>query len=226
MVDWAKIKGLNFYAVSDGTIVKSTSKLRNIYDGIPVEQKYLLGYMTVVRLSKNVGRRFVHKIILEAFVDRPEPNSVAVHKNGNRLDNRLENLEWITRQGYQERIKKLFDDCEEKKRRKCHKLTEMEVSEIRQKFIPYSSDFGVLSLARKYGVCIPQLSKVVKDLKNRGKRDEVHYHAILSKSSILMIKKNYKPRDQVFGRRPLANQFGISETHITRIINREQWKNI
>lgn len=52
-----------------------------------------------VRLLKN-GRpvsRWLHRMVLEAFVGPPTPERPwCNHKNGNRADPRLENLEWVS----------------------------------------------------------------------------------------------------------------------------------
>lgn len=56
-------------------------------------QKYIR-----VRLCANGNdeSRSVHSLVLEAFVCRRPKGMVANHKNGNKHDNRLENLEWVT----------------------------------------------------------------------------------------------------------------------------------
>lgn len=55
------------------------------------------GYMFVhLRKPGKDGGQFVHRLVLRAWTgdspDKPDVN----HKNGDRLDNRLENLEWVT----------------------------------------------------------------------------------------------------------------------------------
>lgn len=50
------------------------------------------------RIKSSHGKwLIVHKAVLEAFVGPRKPNEVCRHLNGNKLDNRLENLSWGTR---------------------------------------------------------------------------------------------------------------------------------
>ena len=65
------------------------------------------GYMRVC-LSKNSVRKpkSVHRLVLETFVGACPAGMEACHNNGNRADNRLENLRWDTpRQNNQDTIK-------------------------------------------------------------------------------------------------------------------------
>ena len=55
------------------------------------------GYYTV-RLSKDgqTVTRFVHRLLAAAYIANPENKKLINHKNGNKLDNSLDNLEWCT----------------------------------------------------------------------------------------------------------------------------------
>ena len=55
------------------------------------------GYATV-RLSKdgNTSTKYIHKLVAAAFVPNHMGKPFVNHRNGNKLDNRPKNLEWVT----------------------------------------------------------------------------------------------------------------------------------
>lgn len=55
------------------------------------------GYLTI-RLSKNgkCHTKYLHRLIALAFIPNPHNKRFVNHINGDKLDNSIENLEWVT----------------------------------------------------------------------------------------------------------------------------------
>lgn len=57
------------------------------------------GYMRVCCRQSSTGRRkdlYIHRLVAEYFIPKPEGKNVINHKNCIRSDNRADNLEWCT----------------------------------------------------------------------------------------------------------------------------------
>lgn len=96
---WLPIKGFDKYLVSNLGRVKSFLKCRGTNVRILKGSSMGAGYRKI-HLSSN-GRytaKSVHRLVAEAFIpnDRTEADQIN-HKNSIKDDNRVENLEWVTR---------------------------------------------------------------------------------------------------------------------------------
>jgi len=52
-------------------------------------------YRVQIGTAKN--RHFVHRLVAEAFLEKDSLRNFVNHKDGNKLNNLVENLEWVTR---------------------------------------------------------------------------------------------------------------------------------
>jgi hypothetical protein len=62
-----------------------------------VDKRERGGYLTVkMNHGGKSETRFVHRLVAEAFVPNHMKKPIVNHRNGNKLDNRPKNLEWVT----------------------------------------------------------------------------------------------------------------------------------
>lgn len=93
---WKDIKGWEGYQVSDQGRVRSFKKCPEGKLLTPYKNKK--GYLQVHFRDKGRNKSFqCHRLVLLAFCPIPNANEMEVnHKNENKEDNRLSNLEWVT----------------------------------------------------------------------------------------------------------------------------------
>jgi hypothetical protein len=106
MENWKPIKGYEgWYEVSDLGNVRSVDRKVDFVDGryatykgqLMKQSKHYHGYW-IVNLFKNKKQstKFVHRLMAEAFIPNPNNKQVVNHKDGDKANNKLSNLEWVT----------------------------------------------------------------------------------------------------------------------------------
>lgn len=90
---WKDIEFNTNYEVSDTGIVRRKDN-NNVLKGCITS-----GYRSVKLTFENSRQQrfYVHRLVAMHFIPNDNKNKILVnHKNGNKLDNRVENLEWVT----------------------------------------------------------------------------------------------------------------------------------
>ena len=90
---WKDIPGWeNLYKVSNTGLVFSVLR-KTILSTFPAG----VGYPAVkLRLKPRIETFYVHRLVAEAFCEKPPGATEVNHKNGCKTDNFAENLEWVT----------------------------------------------------------------------------------------------------------------------------------
>lgn len=149
------IRGWPEYQVSDRGRIrrKDNRRVRKLQTQVQT------GYLTV-RLTRPGGESAlicVHVAVAEAFLPpRPTARHQVNHKDSDRANPRLENLEWVT---VSENIKHgyLFGNCDAKGERNGHsKLTNDRVQRLRS-----AARHEYEALAEKFGITVATIHDVV-----------------------------------------------------------------
>jgi hypothetical protein len=77
----------------------TVSECGKVYrEGKEVSQsKMTRGYLSVGIWTQGISKTYYsHRVVAEIYIPNPENKPFVNHINGNKLDNRVENLEWVT----------------------------------------------------------------------------------------------------------------------------------
>ena len=167
---WLPVIGYDgLYEVSSWGKVKSLRrKTLGIWGGGKMSNGKLLkqtiskfGYIRIT-LSKN-GKPIqfsVHRIVAKAFIENPKELPCINHKDSNRTNNHIENLEWVTykENSHHAAVNNRFyvlrgEDS------KIAKLTNKDILQIRKEY--EKNKVGFMKLGKKYGVDTTTIRSVI-----------------------------------------------------------------
>lgn len=155
---WKDIEGYNgFYQVSNLGRVKSTggwcgtSKRREKIRATSLTKD---GYVKVRLLYQGKDKtERIHRLVAKAFIPNKDNKDTVNHKDGNKENNIVDNLEWVNRKEQMIHAYKLgLKQSRIGVNNSNSKLTREQVIEIRKTYIPNSKKFGTVALGKKYGV--------------------------------------------------------------------------
>lgn len=165
---WVAIKGFEgFYEININGEVRSlernvlhNNRFRKIVSKQIETRIDRAGYLTV-RLSKD-GKSYtksIHRLIANAFISNPNALPIVNHIDGNKLNNSIDNLEWVI---HSENIKHAYNNGLIAKYKGCIKVIDTctnfiynSVKEAAQSLgIPYSTCKNYLNGNRKNPTCL------------------------------------------------------------------------
>lgn len=165
--EWKPVKDFElFYEVSDKGRVRSLDRV----DSMNRHKKGVLkspcnngrGYMCVnLKAHGKQKQKSIHRLVAEAFIPNPDNLPEVNHKDGNKANNCVDNLEWCTASHNK---KHAFRTGLNKQRKGLnnphHKLSKEAVLHIREKAKPYDKNYSYAKLAKKFNVSEPTIKKV------------------------------------------------------------------
>jgi hypothetical protein len=218
-----------YWIYSDGRIWSDRANGRFLVKTITFR-----GYVRYT-LCKNGKQKAIvaHRLVAEAFIPNPENKPQVNHINGNKLDNRVENLEWNTaKENMRHAIAAgLIDNTKE--RSKVSKLTEKKALEIVE--LIKKGELSSEQISKMYNVSRHTIGNIKCGHTSWTKNmpdfvpyvhvgfGENHPRAKLKTSDVIEIKKMLKSGVKEL---EIANKFGVKRRGINGIKNGKNWSHV
>lgn len=154
MEQWKTIPSHNRYEASN------EGRIRNTITGNIIGGGFNKRY-----LRAKVDRKLhsIHRLVAEAWIENPNNKPEVNHINGNKHDNKVSNLEWVTayENNLHARINGLCVGPNNSEKSKLSKLDNETIRYIKSIHKPYTKEFGTSTLAKTYGVSQAWLSTIL-----------------------------------------------------------------
>lgn len=131
------------------------------------------GYLRT-NLAKNGTNHTVkvHRVVAEAFIPNPDNLPQVNHKDGDKTNNHVSNLEWCTVSENQRHAYRIGLKSNRGEKNPAHKLNLSDVEFIRKHYTPRHPEYGTVGLAKRFGVHRKTISRII--VGSRWKGGDVH----------------------------------------------------
>lgn len=219
---WKDVDGYDgLYQVSNFGRVKS---FKHKTPRILKAKAHTGGYLRVELYGNGqADGRFIHRLVAQTFIPNPENKPTVNHIDGDKTNNRIENLEWATQHENNQHavkcglIKTGGDDY------RANATNEL-VQRIRDEFIAYDAERGISALTKRYNLTIGTVFKIVHGKRYKTAGGQHHEtkpqrpHKRLSAEIRAEIRRIHKPRHPEFGTVALAKRFGVDRSTILNVV--------
>lgn len=150
---WLTIKDYDNYLISSTGRIYNKKLQRELK---PCKHKST-GYLTIC-LSKNGKYRvfLLHRLVAQTFLSNPFIKPQVNHKNSNKLDNSVDNLEWVTaKENNQHSV--IYGNGSKGAQVWSAKLSDRKVINIKKRL---QLGYSLTKLAKEYGVSKHSISKI------------------------------------------------------------------
>lgn len=222
--EWRNIEDANDYQISNCGRVKSF-KGKN-----PRIIKPTLTNGGYLKVDLRTGGRYktfsVHRLVAKAFLPKVEDKPDVNHKDGHKLNNYVDNLEWVTHQeNAQHAVKAGLNPLGEDNYQA--QLTNEQVLYCREVYIPNDKSFGATALAKKFNVNKNIICDAVHGATYKSVGGAIHASLphtykpprFLTESEKAEIQSLHVKGNREFGGCALARRYNVNRKTIAKILN-------
>ncbi len=110
---------------------------------------------------KKPRKELLHRLVAKLFIPNPQDKCCINHIDGNKHNNSVVNLEWVT---YKENsVHSVETGLHKFDNTHKRKLTTADANDIRDNYVPYSKTLGRRAFARKYNVSYTIVSYIIEN---------------------------------------------------------------
>lgn len=220
---WRWVEGYEgLYMVSDKGRVMSLPGEHLIRNGIRSKCGRLMklqdngrGYK-IVQLSKNGAKEFrtVHRLVAIAFIENKDGKPEVNHKDGDKSNNSVSNLEWVTKKENMAHAREVLQNVPTNR-----DFTEEQIIAIR------SDERSETEIAGDYGVSQSAINSIrtgrtYRDFPGNIKRVGRGRQRKLSAGDVCIIRSSTESG------KALAERFGVATSTISKIRNNSRYKEV